>query len=167
MGMTRSRVMSAVQTLLKLLIVLNLVASALFLLVLAISFTEAFQAAVREGGVATPRKMIVVMRLVLTIGLLSVPFAHVLLTRLKAIVETVRAGDPFVAINAKRLKTIAWCLLALQLLDLGFGLASLLVEAPLAWSFALTGWLAVILLFVLARVFEHGARMRDDLAGTV
>jgi hypothetical protein len=30
-----------------------------------------------------------------------------------------------------------------------------------------TGWLAVLLLFVLARVFDYGTRMRDDLEGTV
>ena len=37
----------------------------------------------------------------------------------------------------------------------------------LDWSFSVTGWLAVLLLFVLARVFDHGTRMRDDLEGTV
>ena len=31
----------------------------------------------------------------------------------------------------------------------------------------MTGWLAVLLLFVLARVFNHGTRIRDDLEGTV
>ena len=35
------------------------------------------------------------------------------------------------------------------------------------WSFSFTPWVAVLLLFVLARVFEHGARMRADLEGTV
>ena len=42
-------------------------------------------------------------------------------------------------------------------------------EHPLdvEWSFSLTRWLTVLLLFVRARVFEHGARMRDDLLGTV
>jgi hypothetical protein len=35
------------------------------------------------------------------------------------------------------------------------------------WSFSITGWLAVLLLFVLARVFDQGTRMRDDLEGTV
>ena len=35
------------------------------------------------------------------------------------------------------------------------------------WSFSLTPWLAVVLLFVLARVFDEGTRMRDDLEGTV
>ena len=41
--------------------------------------------------------------------------------------------------------------------------------APLniSWGFSLTRWLAVLMLFVLARVFEQGARMREDLEGTV
>jgi hypothetical protein len=30
-----------------------------------------------------------------------------------------------------------------------------------------TRWLAVLMLVVLARVFEQGARMREDLEGTV
>ena len=34
-------------------------------------------------------------------------------------------------------------------------------------GFSTSGWLAVLLTFVLARVFEAGARMRDDLEGTV
>jgi len=34
-------------------------------------------------------------------------------------------------------------------------------------AFSFAPWLAVLLLFVLAGVFTHGARLRDDLAGTV
>ena len=37
----------------------------------------------------------------------------------------------------------------------------------LSWEFSLTRWLAVLMLFVLARVFEQGARMREELDGTV
>jgi hypothetical protein len=40
-------------------------------------------------------------------------------------------------------------------------------ELDINWSFSITPWLAVLLLFVLARVFEHGARMRAELEGTV
>jgi hypothetical protein len=41
-------------------------------------------------------------------------------------------------------------------------------DAPLSgWSFNITGWIAVLLLFVLARVFEQGAAMREDIEGTV
>jgi hypothetical protein len=31
----------------------------------------------------------------------------------------------------------------------------------------INGWLAVLLTFVLAAVFAHGTRLRDDLEGTV
>src|SRR5688572_27702683 len=48
------------------------------------------------------------MRLIMVIGILSVPLAHVVLTRLNAIVDTVSGGDPFVVGNAARLQTIAW-----------------------------------------------------------
>ena len=34
-------------------------------------------------------------------------------------------------------------------------------------AFSFAPWLAVVLLFVLAGVFAHGARMRADLEGTV
>ncbi len=35
------------------------------------------------------------------------------------------------------------------------------------WSPSFTAWLATLMLFVLARVFRHGAQMRADLEGTV
>ena len=53
--------------------------------------------------------------------LVAIPLHYVVLKRLLAIVGTVRAGDPFVAANALRLKAIAWTLLALQLLSLVIG----------------------------------------------
>jgi hypothetical protein len=34
-------------------------------------------------------------------------------------------------------------------------------------GFSINGWLAVLLTFLLARVFAEGARMREDLEGTV
>ena len=81
-------------------------------------------------------------------------------------------GDPFVAANAHRLQSIAWALLALQLLGLLIGAIALGVSSPnyplkLETSASLTGWLAVLLTFILARVFTAGAKMRDDLEGTV
>ena len=92
------------------------------------------------------------------------------LSRLLAVVETVRSGDPFVPQNAARLKTIAWCVLATQLLHLTFGMLAAAMNAAgstIDWKFSLTGWLAVVLLFVLAQVFEEGTRMREDLEAMV
>ena len=162
------RTMRAVLALLKVLIVLNLVAIIPLLLVLGGTFTELVAQQLREDYPASALDTLLPgVRAVLLIALLMVPLAHVLLTRLRAIVATVEAGDPFVAANAGRLKTIAWSLLGIQLLDLAFGAVTLALEPSFGWSFALTGWLAVVLLFVLARVFDHGTQMREDLAGTV
>jgi hypothetical protein len=153
---------------LKILIVLNLAALAVFLLVIAGSFTEPVSTAIaRQHRPETAAAMLLAVRAALLIGVFTIPFAHVVLTRLKAIVATVGAGDPFVPDNARRLTTIAWSLLAIQLLDLGFGAVAMAVEPNFGWSFSLTGWLAIVLLFVLARVFEHGTVMREELAGTV
>jgi len=95
-----------------------------------------------------------------------------ILTRLLAMVETVRAGDPFVAANASRLQAIAWALLALQLLSITIGAITKAVSSPahplhLNAGFSVNGWLAVLLTFLLARVFAEGTLMREELEGTV
>jgi hypothetical protein len=120
---------------------------------------------------ASPR-LVLGMRLIMVLGFAAVPITHAVLTRLRVIVDTVRDGDPFVLENAARLQRIAWAVLGLELLHLAVGAVAAgasTARAPLdiGWSFSLTRWLAVLLLFVLARVFEQGTRMRDDLAGTV
>ena len=89
-----------------------------------------------------------------------------------AMVETVRAGDPFVAENGSRLQTIAWCVLTLELsrfIVVGIANSVSTAERPMRidLNLSVTPWLAVLLLFVLARVFDQGARMREDLDGTV
>ena len=112
------------------------------------------------------------MRLIMVIGICAVPVVHFLLTRLLIIVDTVSTGNPFVAANAARLQAIAWALLALELMHFAVGAVSASVTSAavplhLSWGFSLTRCIAVLLLFVLARVFEQGARMREELEGTV
>ena len=112
------------------------------------------------------------MQLVAFIGILAVPLMHIVLSRLLSIVDTVRAGDPFIIENARRLQTIAQTVLATQVLHLLIGFVvsrtrSQVQQLDINWSFSITPWITVLLLFVLARVFESGARMRADLEGTV
>jgi len=109
---------------------------------------------------------------VAVLGLAAIPLHYAVLKRLLAIVETVRAGDPFVAANADRLQAIAWALLALQLLSLVIGAIAKAFSTPahplnLDAGFSINGWLAVLLTFVLARVLAEGALMREDLERTV
>ena len=112
------------------------------------------------------------LRAIAVLGLAAIPLNYAVLKRLLAIVETVRAGDPFVAANASRLQAIAWALLALQLLSLVIGAIAKAVSTPahpvhLDAGFSINGWLAVLLTFLLARVFAEGTLMREDLEGTV
>lgn len=117
-------------------------------------------------------RLILALRTVAVLGLATIPLNYIVLKRLLGMVETVRMGDPFVAANARRLLAIAWALLALQLLSIvigGIGKAASTPAHPvdLDAGFSINGWLAVLLTFVLARVFAHGAMMREDLEGTV
>ena len=117
-------------------------------------------------------RLIMGLRAIAVLGLAGIPLNYAVLKRLLAIVETVRAGDPFVAANAHRLQAIAWALLALQLLSLVIGAIAKALSTPahplhLDAGFSISGWLAVLLKFLLARVFAEGALMREDLEGTV
>ena len=118
------------------------------------------------------REAIMPLRAVAALGVVAVLLNNAVLKRLLAIVETVRVGDPFVAANASRLQAIAWVLLALQLFSLVIAAIGKVASTPehplhLDAGFSINGWLAVILTFVLARVFAEGTVMREDLEGTV
>ena len=117
-------------------------------------------------------RLVMGLRAIAALGLVLVLLNYRILNRLLAIVETVRAGDPFVAANAQRLLAIAWTLAAMQLLGLVIAAIVRIVSIPghpldIEACFSINGWLAVLLTFLLARVFAEGTRMRDDLEGTV
>ena len=113
----------------------------------------------------------------MAIALLIIAGAFVFFGKLRAIIASVGEGDPFAPENADRLNLMAWLLLAIQALmipAMGIGLmfakwadsaehAEITIDAGLD----IEGVLMVIVLFILARVFKHGAAMREDLEGTV
>jgi hypothetical protein len=174
MPLSSPTILTVSRNLLRVLIVLNIVFAVLFAGILAASFAkETFflEQLARQGGPVVAVTNLTALRLVFVLALIMAPLSHVILTRLRAMIDTVRSGDPFVSVNARRLTGIAWCLLGIQLIDLVFGAVALSVagdDSPLSgWTFNMTGWIAVLLLFVLARVFEQGARMREDIEGTV
>ena len=117
-------------------------------------------------------RLVMGLRAIAVLGLVAIPINHLILKRLLAIVETVRGGDPFVAANAVRLQAIAWMLLGLQILSIVIGAIAKAVSTPahplrIDAGFSINGWLAVLLTFLLARVFAQGSLMREDLEGTV
>jgi len=158
---------------LRILIVLNwLGAAAIFALLVAMPNKEWIMAAFKIAPSPDTARLIMGLRAIAIIGLAGIPLNYVVLKRLLAIVDTVREGNPFVSTNASRLEAIARALLGLQLLSIVIGAIAKTVSTPvhplhLNAGFSINGWLAVLLTFVLARVFSEGASMREDLEGTV
>ncbi|HEU4497773.1 MAG TPA: DUF2975 domain-containing protein [Sphingomicrobium sp.] len=159
---------------LRILIVLNWFFGACVFALLAFTFVNEpwTMRALGVSGMPDAVRVMWAMRGIAALGLLAVPLNYMILSRLLVMVETVRAGDPFVADNAYRLNAIAWMLLAIQLISIIIAAIGKAISTPehpfhLDAGFSVNGWLAVILTFVLARVFAEGALMREDLEGTV
>jgi hypothetical protein len=158
---------------LRLLIVINWIGGAMILVLLLVSPNrEWIMSAFKLTPSPDTDRLILALRVIASIGLTAIPMHYVLLKRLLAMVESVRDGDPFVAANAARLQTIAWILLTLQLMSLVIATIAKSVSTPahplnLDAGFSINGWMAVLLTFLLARVFAAGTVMRDDLEGTV
>jgi hypothetical protein len=156
---------------LRILIVLNwLGGAAIAALLVALPTNQWIMTAL--GAPPDAERLILGLYAVAVVGLAAIPLNHAVLKRLLAIVDTVRAGDPFVAANADRLRAIGWTLFALQLLGMVIGAIGKAASTPahplaLHAGFSLNGWLAVLLTFLLARVFAEGTLMREDLEGTV
>ena len=111
---------------------------------------------------------------VLLAGLAAVVLSFLFLRKLLAIIDTVGEGDPFVPVNAERLTTMAWLMVAVQVV--GIAIVLLIIRVQIAFKETnptmdaevdLGGIVLAITLFILARVFRHGSAMRADLEGTV
>lgn len=111
------------------------------------------------------------MRVELLLGAAMSVVTDRLLLALAAIVASAGAGDPFIAANVRRLRYMGWCLLALQLFVIpgyliGICFPAMGSAAP-SPDISVAGWISVLMVFVLARVFAAGSAMRDDLEGTI
>jgi hypothetical protein len=158
---------------LRILIVVNWLGGAAILALLVIMPNKQWiMSAFQLSPSPDAEQLVMGLRAIAVLGLVSIPLNYVVLKRLLAIVQTVRAGDPFVAANADRLQAIAWVLLALNVLSIVIGAIAKAVSTPahplhMDAGFSINGWLAVLLTFLLARVFAEGTLMREDLEGTV
>jgi hypothetical protein len=170
---TSSPALPIAYVVLRILIVMNWLMGAAILALLVVMPNEQWiMSAFKLAPSPDADRVVMGLRAVAVLGLVTIPLNYAVLKRLLAIVGTVRAGDPFVATNAHRLRAIAWTLLALQLLSLVIGAIGKAISTPahpvhLDAGFSINGWLAVLLTFLLARVFAEGTHMREDLEGTV
>ena len=173
MGRSTSTALPVAYVTLRILMVLNWIYGALILVLLLLTPNRDWIiSALDLAPGPDAERTIWLLRAAATLGLVAVPINQAILGRLLKMVATVGRGDPFVRENAYRLNAIAWLMAALQVLSMVIGVIGKAISTPahpvhLDAGFSVNGWLAVILTFVLARVFAEGALMREDLEGTV
>jgi hypothetical protein len=160
---------------LRVFMIVNLVAMVAFVFAILLSFAFAAPLEARllakYGPSVDVGAVVQALRMLMLASFPGGVALHLIFSRLLAMVATVRDGDPFTTTNAQRLQTIGWALLVLQALDPLLGVFALWFTALHVqfgtWSPSFGGWIATLMVFVLARVFRRGAAMRDDLAMTI
>jgi hypothetical protein len=172
--MSKSAALPAAYVFLRILIVLNWFFAACIAALLAFTFISEpwTMKALGVTGMPDAHRVMWAMRGIAALGVAAAFPNYMILKRLLAMVGTVRAGDPFVADNAYRLHAIAWLMVALQLISITIAAIGRAISTPehpfdLDAGFSVNSWLAILLTFVLARVFAEGTLMREDLEGTV
>jgi magnesium-transporting ATPase (P-type) len=114
-----------------------------------------------------PWLMVIFALLVMTIGLV-----WTMMRKLLAIIGSVENADPFVAANAIRLRAIGWLMVGVQIIGIPLAttaghVADMFGDNDVGHDFPINGILAILLVFILAGIFERGAEMREELEGTV
>ncbi len=95
----------------------------------------------------------------------------VVLNRLRRVFETLIVGDPFRPQNVARLRVVGFALIGLEVLGyIVHWVTDMLFpgrQPGFSLSVNLTGWFAILVVFVLAEVFREGARLRQDADLTI
>src|SRR5918998_4759313 len=158
-SISSSGVLPIAYVLLRILIVVNWLGGAAILALLVVLPNEQWiMSAFKLSPSPEAERLVMGLRVIAVLGLVAIPLNYAVFKRLLAIVETVRGGSPFMAANASRLQSVAWTLLALQLLGLVIGMIAKSLSSPalpvdIEGEFSVNGLLVVLLTFVLVHVF--------------
>ena len=109
---------------------------------------------------------------IFALGIVVLGLIWTLMRKLLEIIGSVETGNPFILANALRLKAIGWMMVALQLVGIPLAIlaghaADMFGESDTGPDISLNGVLSILLVFILAGIFERGAEMREELEGTV
>jgi CHASE2 domain-containing sensor protein len=87
------------------------------------------------------------------------------------LLNAVMRGETFIPENSRRLRRIGWTMVGMQVAGFITGMAGHAIASKFdiagGFNLSISGFLAALLAFVLADVFDQASRMRDDLEGTV
>lgn len=114
----------------------------------------------------TPAQKLVATRIAVAGGVVCCALVLPVLRWLLGIVDSTRANDPFAPANTQRLRRIGWAMLAISVV-------AHLMETAVTRGYVglprptFAGLMTVLMIFVLARIFETGSLMRAELRDTV
>jgi uncharacterized BrkB/YihY/UPF0761 family membrane protein len=113
----------------------------------------------------TPEQALLAARTQQAVRLVGGAMAVPVLWLVRAIVDSARSGDPFVPENGVRLRRIGWLILAANHVFFAgsFALPPNLLDQINTYP----GVVTALLVFVLARIFEAGTRMRTEIQETI
>lgn len=145
---------------------------ALVSVVLPFYWTEALAELTSENPGIDPANLLLWLLAVFALGIVVLGLIWAIMRKLLAIIGSVEEGNPFVLVNATRLKAIGWMMVAVQIVGLPLAAAAgeaadMFGNSDTGIDFSLNGVLAILLVFILAGIFERGAAMREELEGTV
>lgn len=162
-------VVARVATVLLIVAAVAALAGTIFLALDMVQGTGALSSEYPVADVEVLRMRIWILLPTAAIGFLfAAAFMHIL----TKIIGSVSEGDPFASINARRLTKMGWLALAFQLIAIPIRMIEGEVDQMTGggsgdFAVSIGGFVFVLTLFVLARVFAHGAALRDDLEGTI
>jgi len=153
----------------------GLATAIMVLLIPFIMFNSAdFAVAVVDAGGTNVGLVKAATIILLLIAATVAAFSFYFFRLLHRLIKTVGIGDPFTLENADRLSKMGWIALGFQIASFPIGALVVFLgehvpseSLSVDFDFTLTGVLLALVLFILARVFRHGAAMREDLEGTV
>ena len=139
---------------------------------LPIFWTEAVAEIAKENPGADTSTLLPWMLMIFALGLIILGLVWTMMRKLLAIMNSVEDGNPFVTANAIRLRAIGWMMVGIQIVGLPLAVAAgnvadMFGQNDVGIDFPLNAILAILLVFILAGIFERGAEMREELEGTV
>lgn len=144
----------------------------------AIFFQDSLVAEFAKEGVRAGAPLVQPIAILLLSCAALMAFIAWFLICLLRMIDSVKVGDPFIPLNADRLARMAWITIAIQLviiplfawgryLDRIVANNGQTIRVQFDYQLDFGTVILVLMLFILARVFRHGAAMREDLEGTV
>jgi len=141
--------------------------------ILTVGQTELL-AEIATSGAPAATVWLIALAMLTGMALLALGFRF--FQELRGIIDSVDEGEPFRPENADRLSRMGWISVIVHVGVLPIAGLSLWLapyadkvgqDVDVGAGVDISGVLLTLILFILARVFRHGAEMREELEGTV